>query len=1062
VRRFSFDSSSSHNTLIPLILAVLSFVFRPSCSLVRFVVLKNAPRDVHPFSDFSLAGTSVHNKALLPGQMLPRVPHHTLVRYAGYLALLFLITWSGWAQTGQTASRDQAPATAPQTAGVLPFYEGQNVVSVELAGRPDQDTKELLPLLKQHANEPFAREKVEGTIAALKARGFQQVEVDIRPEANGVHIFLVLQPAVYFGIFEFTEATKRFAYSRLLQVTDYPPRGPYTQWDIEHAQDGLEHFFQQNGYFQADVRPQIEVDRQHGIVNVVFNTKLGKHAKFGKVGITGASPEETANLEHRLRGWMARLRQSSIRPGKSYSFKTLQNATNYLNTALIKQGFLAAQVKLLGAEYDSHTNRADISFNVNTGPKVRATVQGTHLWSWTKNKLLPIYQQAGVNPEIIQEGRQNLLSYLQKKGFFEANVTADVQKQPDLETIVYRVTKGARHKVTDVKVSGNHQFSDKDLLSTATVEKRNWLFFSHGSYSNQLVRESVNNLKRLYQAEGYSSVAVRPQVAKHEGNISVSFVIDEGPRDIVEALRIEGNNTQSIEQLAPKGLKVSEGQGYSQKRVDDDRSQILAHYLTEGYLNASFRATAKAVDQDPHKLAVVYRITEGPQVRIAQIDTLGRNHTRQSVISQTVKLRTEDPLREDQMLISENELYNLGIFDWSEIDPRRTITTQTQEDVLIKVHESKRNAITYGYGFEVINRGGSVPSGTVAVPGVPPVGVTQNFRTSEKTFYGPRGTFEYLRKNLWGKAETLTFSGLAGRLDQRGLITFQDPHFRGTNWASQLSLQGEHNSENPIFTSRLAQIGWQLQHALNSDKTTHLFLRYNFSETGITRLLIPGLIPNQDLHVRLSTLSASYIRDTRDNVLDAHKGIYESYELDLNPRALGSSVDFAKLLTQTSYYKKIPAGIIWANSLRIGMEEPFAGSHVPISQAFFSGGGSTLRGFPLNGAGPQHQLQACGIPTDPSTCSTITVPLGGRELFIVNSEFRIPVPLKKGLGIVAFYDGGNVFQHVGFHGQYTNSIGLGLRYATPVGPIRVDIGHNLNAPPGIKATQIFITLGQAF
>jgi outer membrane protein insertion porin family len=260
----------------------------------------------------------------------------------------------------------------------------------------------------------------------------------------------------------------------------------------------------------------------------------------------------------------------------------------------------------------------------------------------------------------------------------------------------------------------------------------------------------------------------------------------------------------------------------------------------------------------------------------------------------------------------------------------------------------------------------------------------------------------------------------------------------------------------------LGQIGWQLQHPLNPDKTNNIFLRYSFSETGITHLLIPGLIPSQDLHVRLSTFSASFIRDTRDNVLDAHKGIYESYEIDFNPHPLGSSVDFAKLLSQTAYYKKIPAGIIWANSLRIGIEEPFAGSHVPLSQEFFSGGGSTLRGFPLNGAGPQRKLVACGTPGVTSTCSLITVPEGGKQLLIVNSEFRVPVPLKKGLSIVGFYDGGNVFQHVGFHGQYTNTIGTGIRFATPVGPIRFDIGHNLNAPPGIKSTQYFVTIGQAF
>jgi len=986
-----------------------------------------------------------------------------LIRIA-LAAWLTFVAGHALAQSGPTAAPSQAPRTAPQTEEVLPSYEGQKVLSVDFAGQPQLNADELLPVIQLRANQPFSQPKADATISALQKKGYQAVELDIRPDADGIRVLFVLQPALYFGVYTFPEATRYFAYSRLLQVADYPPRGPYTQLDINNSQDRLTRFFQHNGYFQAQIKPQIEIDNQHGIVNVVYHTNFGKHAKFGDVDIAGATPQETAHLERALHSWMARLRSSALLKGKPYSLRRVQNATAYLNTALMKQGFLGSQVKLIGAEYDPETNRADIHFNVNTGPKVQAQVTGVHLWSWTKRNLLPIYQQAGINPEIIQEGRQNLLSYVQKKGFFDAQVTADVERKPDAETILYRITQGPRHKVTNVEVAGNRHLSSEDLLSRVTVEKKNrWWPFSHGHYSQQMVRESASNLKKIYQANGYSSVTVTPQVANHSGDISVIFRVDEGPQDTVASLRVEGNNTQKISQLAPRGLKVVEGQAYSQKRVDDDRNGILAHYLISGYLNASFRATIAPVDkQDPHQLAVVYHITEGPQVRIAQVDTLGRVHTRQALISETVPMRTEQALREDQMLIGEDELYNLGIFDWSEVDPRRAITTQTQEDVLIKVHEAKRNVITYGYGFEVINRGGSVPGGTVALPGIPPVGVSQNFKTSEKTFWGPRGSLEYTRRNLLGRAETITFSGLAGRLDQRALSSYENPHFRSTNWSSQVSLQGEHNSQNPIFTSLVGQIGWQLQHALNPDKTNNLFLRYNLSQTAITRLLIPDLVPPEDRHVRLSTLAANFVRDTRDNVLDAHKGIYESYEIDFNPHTLGSSVDFVKLLTQTAYYKQIPAGIVWANSLRVGIEEPFAGSHVPLSQQFFSGGGSTLRGFPLNGAGPQRQLVACGTPGVSSTCSLITVPEGGKQLLIVNSEFRIPVPLKQGLSVVAFYDGGNVFAHVGFHGHYTNTIGTGIRFVTPVGPIRFDIGHNLNAPPGIKSTQFFVTIGQAF
>jgi outer membrane protein insertion porin family len=166
-----------------------------------------------------------------------------------------------------------------------------------------------------------------------------------------------------------------------------------------------------------------------------------------------------------------------------------------------------------------------------------------------------------------------------------------------------------------------------------------------------------------------------------------------------------------------------------------------------------------------------------------------------------------------------------------------------------------------------------------------------------------------------------------------------------------------------------------------------------------------------------------------------------------------------------AYYKNIGAGIIWANNVRLGLEHAIGDSFVPLSEAFFTGGANTLRGFPLDGAGPQRTIPACSNPANPATCTLIQVPTGGTQLFLLNSELRMPLPIKKGLGIVAFYDGGNVFASIGFHnfwGQYSNSVGGGLRYATPIGPIRIDIGHNLNPIPGIKATQVFITLGQAF
>jgi len=979
-------------------------------------------------------------------------------------ALLIAITLFAQAQQPPVASQPPAK-TAPQTQQVLPSYEGQTVSSIEVAGQPDLDQQQVLPLLAQKAGEPFSRAKVDQSAAALRATGrFQDVQVQVIPDLKGVRVLLVVQPGMYFGMYRFPGAVGHFSYSQLLQISNYPPEGPYTNSDVNNAQKALTRFFQRNGYFTAQIKPELQQDPPHGLVNVVFQTTLGRKAKFGNVTMEGASPQDTAHFQEKLKSFLARLRGSSIRAGKTYNLKTVQNATRYLENELMKQDHLGATVKLIGANYDPATNHADIAFHVVPGPLIHVKVDGAHLWSWTRRKLLPVYQQVGVDQEIVQEGRRNLISYFQSKGYFDAQVNVNVTPEAQGgESIVYQIAKGPRHKVEEVTIAGNQNLPSDELMSHVAVKEGH--FLSRGAYSEKLVRTSVKNLEAVYKAAGFSTVKVEPQVHNDAGNIAVTFRVIEGPRDIVDALQIVGNDTMPIQQLVPGGLKVGSGQPYSQKLVDQDRANITASYLQHGYLTATFRETVKPVGKDPHHLAVTYQIYEGPRVIASNVVTVGRDETRQSFIDKTAQLQARRPLSENEMLSAESRLYEPGIFDWAEVDPRRQITTQNQEEVVVKVHEAQRNSITYGFGFEVIKRGGSIPGGTVAVPGIPPIGLSKNFKIAEKTFYGPRGTFEYERKNIRGKAETLTLSGLAGRLDQRGNISFQNPHFRNTDWGSNLNLMGEHNSTNPIFTSRLLEGGVQLQRALNADKTQNLFLRYSLRQTGITRLL-PGfqdLVPPQDRHVRLSTLAASYIRDTRDNSLDAHKGLYESFELDFNPSFLGSSVDFTRLVAQAAYYKRFaPDDIVWANSLRLGFAKPFNSSHVPLAEAFFSGGGSTLRGFPLNGAGPQRTITICGDPADASTCALTTVPVGGNQLLILNSEFRIPVPLKKGLGVVAFYDGGNVFSRIGFHGQYTNSLGFGIRYATPVGPVRVDIGHNLNAPPGVGGIQYFITLGQAF
>jgi outer membrane protein insertion porin family len=949
-------------------------------------------------------------------------------------------------------------------------YEGQTVASVQIAGRPDIDQRSLQSLIEQPSGSAYSQAKVDATVANLKENGrLGDVKVEVIPEATGLRVLFVLQPAFYFGVFQFTEAINRFSYTRLLQATNYERQEPYTKARLEEGESNLLEFFHQTGYFLATVEPELQTDTAHRVVNVIFRIRLKRHARFGAIHLVGASPEETQKLEHSLHTITARIRGAYLKTGGAYSYSKLQKATSYLSGQLGKQHYLAGNVHMLSARYNPETNRADIAFHVQTGPEIAIKITGAHVWGRTQKKLIPIYQENAVDPDLVHEGADNIASYFQSKGFFDVKVTSHIEQPPSgATTVLYQVQKGQRGKVTDVEIQGNRQFSGKKLAPTLAVQKAHrWLpFFSHGKYSSQLVRTSVKRLQAAYRAAGYSEAKVTPQVSRKGGDVQVVFSVEEGVRDIVETLEVQGNKSLLQSQFAPKGLNLEAGKPYSQDLLNQDRDRILATYLDHGFLTAIFRAKVTPMKTSPHHVQVVYMIKEGPQVYASVVIPVGAEHTRADTVKTNADIKAGKPLSETALLQAESQLLGLGVFDWASVDTREPITDQSQTEVLLKVHESKRNTISYGFGFEVTNRGGKIPSGTIALPGLPPVGLPSNFVTSQQTFWGPRGSIEYTRNDLFGRAQAMTLNALAGRLDQRVSGSWLDPSFWNSVWTSTVTISGERSSQNPIFTSEQGQGVVQFQRYMDAKRTKSFIARYSFTRTNLSNLLIPDLVLPQDRNVRLSTFSASYSRDTRDNILDAHKGIYQSIELDLSPSALGSNTNFGRLLGQVAYYKDVfGKSTVWANSIRLGLEQSFAGAHIPLSESFFSGGGSSLRGFPLNGAGPQRSVFVCGNPNDSSTCAKISVPVGGPQLMILNSELRFPLKIMNNLGGVAFYDGGNVFRSIGFGGfgsQYTNSVGFGLRYATPVGPIRVDIGHLINTVPGVKSTQFFITLGQAF
>ena len=953
-----------------------------------------------------------------------------------------------------------------------PSYEGQKIASIDLIANPHLDLSRYRPLIVQKASEPYSNKKIQASIQALKqTNAFANVDLKVVPDPAGLKVTFVLQPAFYIGIMRFPGAIEKFRYARLLQAVDIPDETPYQKSQLPKAEDALKTLFQNAGYFQPAIHTDVESDNQNQITNLTFQVTLGKKARVGKVEVMGPSPAEDRRLESTMRSFWAHFTGGYLKPGVPYGQKRIKTAVGRVQRELGREHHPANTVTVKPPVFHADTNRADVSLQVDVGPEVNIRLQGAKL-SWIpflasrrEKQLIPIFQENSVDPDLVAEGERNLANFFQKKGYFDVQVHTDFQRHGNSVLLVYNIDKGPKYSVASISFRGNHHIDSDDLMAMIAVKPHRFLI-SRGKYSRKLLRDSVKGLESLYKENGFEDVKVTPDVVDHRPRIYITFNVAEGDRTIVSSLNVEGNKNIPLNQLRPPGgFEQREGKPFSPKKLSDDRDQIAAKYLDRGYLNSHVQTVVSRQPGDPHHVNVTYRITEDQQVRISKVLYLGQQHTRMDLLRVVTNLHPEEPLSQGQLLKSESELYDLGIFDWASAGPRREIKNQTQEEALVKVHESKRNSITYGFGLQVARRGGNTPTGTIAVPGLPTIGTKGAvIFPSEKTFVSPRGSIEYTRRNMRGEGETAAVSLLGERLDQRFLFTYSDPHFRRSSWQALTSLSAERNTENPLFAALLEDGSLQFQRFMNQSKTLQLQLRYDFSHTLLSQIIVPQLVLPSDRNVKLSYVSGTLIRDTRDSPLDAHHGMYQTIDLRVVPSAFGSSADFTRLFTQNAYYQPLPWGLVFANSVRIGLAAPFSNSRVPTSERFFAGGGTTLRGFPINEAGPIRYVPFC--PAGQTTgCPSVPVPIGGDQLFIFNSELRFPIPIMKNLGGVTFYDGGNVYRRINFPSfirNYTNTVGIGLRYSTPVGPVRIDVGRNLNPPLGISATQFFITLGQAF
>src|ERR1700758_1872879 len=721
-----------------------------------------------------------------------------------------------------------------QTNGVV-NYEGEKVTAIDLASQPQADVDYLRALLLQQVGQPYSNMKVQQSIAAMMSTGeFSSVRVRATPDNGSLKLLFILEPAYYLGLVQFPGAVPPLSYTRLLQVVMFSEGSPFLKRQMNDATGAIKAFLTRSGYFAASVNARTEIDKEHKLVNPIFEVTLHRRAKIGSIDFEGLSGSEADEQRAALRSFWTHFKKGRLTNGTTFTQERIQAAIGRIRSTLGAHNRLAQEVSLKSANYDPNANRVNLLFHVTLGPEVTVQLQGAHIFKRTLKRLIPIYQENSYDSDLLAEGRKDLANYFQSKGYFDVQVAPQVQESPDRVDIVYRIQKGSKHKVENIAFMGNHGFNDAALRAAIVIRTEKFLF-SRGRYSETLLRNSVSKIVNMYQVAGYPDVQVETRVQDLEPEVRVTFKITEGMQAVVHSFQIIGDGDLDTSKLPVHGFLLASGKPYSPEYELEDRNDILAYYLDRGFLSARLKSTATPVNGNKYQVDVTYRIQPGAATRVQDVVYLGNVKTQTSLVANTTSLSPEMPLSESKMLAAESDLYNLGIFDWTSVGPRRAQAVGSQlvdapqpgagipeqspadsapsqnpaeagdpptpgdpagpvqnesEEVLVKVHESQRNTIEYGGGLEIISRGGTAPGGAIVVPGLAPIPVGSNFQTSEQRFFGPRGSFAYTLRNLRGRGDTFTASILGSRLDNRATLSYGVPRFWSTNWSSLLSSTG--------------------------------------------------------------------------------------------------------------------------------------------------------------------------------------------------------------------------------------------------------------------------------
>jgi outer membrane protein assembly complex protein YaeT len=572
----------------------------------------------------------------------------------------------------------------------------------------------------------------------------------------------------------------------------------------------------------------------------------------------------------------------------------------------------------------------------------------------------------------------------------------------------------------------------------------------HGRYSEAFQRKDEESIADLYRSNGFRDVKVKCTVNRNyggrPGQLAVTVTVDEGPQWMVESVNVQGITEVSSKEVLAR-LNSIPGQPFAEVDLASDRNVVLTYYYEHGFPNATFQSSWSP-SAAPNHVNVTYSVTEGYRQYVRDVLIYGLTRTRRSLVEKSITLKPGDPLSPVEEMDIQKRLYDLGVFARVDTAVQNPDGTTDHKYVTYDIEEANRYSVGVGVGLQAGNFG-TPNANSLSSPGGS-AGVS------------PLVSLDLNRLNVLGLGQTAGLHLLYSTLEKRDSLTYQVPRFlRGQNRTATFTVLYDDAFNVSTFASKREEGSVQVSQRFSKSITSQL--RFAYRRVSVNDVVIPVLlVPEFQQPVRIGILDGSVQQDRRDNSGDPHHGIYNAADVGLASKAFGSQRSFGRILLRNATYYQVTKTIVLARQTQFGVILPFAVADgvpaeesVPLPERFFGGGADTLRAFPYNQAGPRDTGTAL-LPG--STASQPTgFPLGGNALFYNNVELRFPL-IGSNLGGVVFHDMGNVFSSLGNmslsfhqpdpqHFDYTvHAAGFGIRYKTPVGPVRLDLAYSINPP----------------